>query len=428
MNRKWHALVLIVIATASGACAQTRPVVQGQNSIYVLNEMAGNGLMLRLPAVLYEIGLSNGQILSEMEVAPGGRRARDKGLDFMLPDYERRIIALGAPAVTPNQLIVVSFDSPSAPVHLAAGVSYDGVSVINHFISEGGAAHGLNITLAVAGGEGTRLLSVPVLGGGASGLDAEIALKSQRLGGFFGTVWDHPGGIDVRVQDGANLFLQNGPKELVDLGVSSPRSVKMDPRHVPARLYVKSDAALVVQSLGECEYSRDGLGSSIHRVYSNSTRTWRALNVPGSSTRVRSFGRWLAFVVSEAQPWAVPKSNVIAFDPGVQRVSVGQAGRVLNLLATYRGEAAASMDDLFAESTDWFPGVLLLYDVQTGRLYRMETGQGDSEVVLIDGNDVYYRVNTSLYRAKIGADSVGSPALIVSDPAIGNVHCAFISR
>jgi len=41
---------------------------------------------------------------------------------------------------------------------------------------------------------------------------------------------------------------------------------------------------------------------------------------------------------------------------------------------------------------------------------------------------VYYRVNTSLYRAKIGADSVGSPALIVSDPAIGNVHCAFISR
>ena len=43
-------------------------------------------------------------------------------------------------------------------------------------------------------------------------------------------------------------------------------------------------------------------------------------------------------------------------------------------------ERPVPVEDLFRESTDWFPGILMLYDVSAGRIYRLETGQGDSEI------------------------------------------------
>lgn len=74
----------------------------------------------------------------------------------------------------------------------------------------------------------------------------------------------------------------------------------------------------------------------------------------------------------------------------------------------------------------WFPGTLILYDVETGRQLRIDTDQGDSEVLLVDGANVFYRADRRLFRAVIGPAGLERVTLVASDPAIGNAHVAFI--
>ena len=131
----------------------------------------------------------------------------------------------------------------------------------------------------------------------------------------------------------------------------------------------------------------------------------------------------------QAAPWAVhPDRNYEEYDPSQSRISPGQPGRAANILPIDPHELPMSVDDLFRESRGWFPGILILYSVDTGATYRIETGQGDSEIILVEGTDVYYRVNSSLFRTSIKAGSLDTPSLIASDPAIGNVHIAFTRR
>jgi len=43
---------------------------------------------------------------------------------------------------------------------------------------------------------------------------------------------------------------------------------------------------------------------------------------------------------------------------------------------------------------DVYPGKLHLYDVDTERTYTISTKQGDSEILLVDNNTVYYRASS----------------------------------
>ena len=47
------------------------------------------------------------------------------------------------------------------------------------------------------------------------------------------------------------------------------------------------------------------------------------------------------------------------------------------------------------------------------------TKEGDSEVLLIEDGVVYYRVNDSVFRAAVGQEGVGMPALLATDAHIG---------
>jgi hypothetical protein len=50
----------------------------------------------------------------------------------------------------------------------------------------------------------------------------------------------------------------------------------------------------------------------------------------------------------------------------------------------------------------WAPGTLSIYNVRTDKLYAITTGQGDSQILLVEGDTVYYRANTKLFSARIG--------------------------
>jgi hypothetical protein len=57
-----------------------------------------------------------------------------------------------------------------------------------------------------------------------------------------------------------------------------------------------------------------------------------------------------------------------------------------------------------------------------------QTGQGDSEILLVRGNSVIYRVNDILYSARIEGTTLGSPQLLAQDEAVPDMHWAFSSR
>jgi hypothetical protein len=91
-------------------------------------------------------------------------------------------------------------------------------------------------------------------------------------------------------------------------------------------------------------------------------------------------------------------------------------------------EWGPEMQSRFAQSRAAFPGRLHIYDVETERTYTIETGQADSEVLLIEGGVVYYRASGRLYSAPITKTGLGGSKLLANDEAIREAHRAFFTR
>ena len=75
-----------------------------------------------------------------------------------------------------------------------------------------------------------------------------------------------------------------------------------------------------------------------------------------------------------------------------------------------------------------YPGRLDVYNIDTEKLCTITTNQGDSEILLIEDNTVYYRVSDRLYKAPITDSGFGAATLIANDEAIRDAHWAFIKH
>jgi hypothetical protein len=75
-----------------------------------------------------------------------------------------------------------------------------------------------------------------------------------------------------------------------------------------------------------------------------------------------------------------------------------------------------------------YPGVLHLYDAATENFYTIRTNQADSEILLVENDNVYYRVGNRLYSAPFSGKSIGAPKLLATDELIRDAHWAFIKR
>ena len=92
---------------------------------------------------------------------------------------------------------------------------------------------------------------------------------------------------------------------------------------------------------------------------------------------------------------------------------------------TKKGKFGPAIDDSFLDSSVLFPGRLHIYNLETEKQFTIHTNQGDSEILLIDKDVVYYRSSDKLYAADITADRVGKPRLIATDELIRDTHRDF---
>jgi hypothetical protein len=73
-------------------------------------------------------------------------------------------------------------------------------------------------------------------------------------------------------------------------------------------------------------------------------------------------------------------------------------------------------------------GTLHLYDVDTEKMFTIVTNQGDSEILLVEGGMVYWRVANRLYSAPIADSGIGAQRLLATGEAIRDAHYAFIKH
>jgi hypothetical protein len=138
---------------------------------------------------------------------------------------------------------------------------------------------------------------------------------------------------------------------------------------------------------------------------------WRTVRIDGNSSSSRLFGSWLATTVGM---WNADHKT----SPG--RDSERNSGTdtrpdIRGMYAQFKGRWI------------WSPGRLVLQNLDDARKITIETGQEDSEVLWIGSETVLYRVNDTIYQARIVGAQVQNTTVLVKDEDVPEIHWIFWS-
>jgi len=150
------------------------------------------------------------------------------------------------------------------------------------------------------------------------------------------------------------------------------------------------------------------------------TNQWKTLELPTTITSntaapVRILGDWLVTTIMDWRPGPAGSGSG---SPGMknERESDSSTSPLPNIWGMY----ANKFLDLY------IPGKLVIENLADGRKLTLDTGQEDSEVVAIrDDGEILYRVNDSIYSAKIAGERITARTLVVKDAGVPDIHWAF---
>lgn len=170
--------------------------------------------------------------------------------------------------------------------------------------------------------------------------------------------------------------------------------------------------------------NKKSIGMNHFLVFNKQTQAWHKWEVEGSRTTVRGFDKWIAGNVAAL-------NMILVFDEQdrlkekipLQRVSPGKDKR------RKKGTDTGTPFDLRAEFFEsYYPGVLFLHDITTGVTIKWSTNQGDSEILLVEKEMVYYRINDEIFKAPImNGKQLGKAQLLIKNEMVPDIHWAFMS-
>jgi hypothetical protein len=140
---------------------------------------------------------------------------------------------------------------------------------------------------------------------------------------------------------------------------------------------------------------------------------------------LRGFGEFVA--ITETTAKKRPASEALASTPANSGTAVAQTPGRLEWRkkdSLFGPDIAESFDDAPAI----YPGRLHLFDVETDRVFTIDTKQGDSEILLVEDGIMYYRISDRLCSAHVTDKGIGGAHLLAKDEAIRDVHWAFIKH
>ncbi len=177
-----------------------------------------------------------------------------------------------------------------------------------------------------------------------------------------------------------------------------------------------------VFSLSNSQVSDKDLGYVNLAILDKSSNTWFRQRIKGNyDGALRSFGRWIVGTVY---------SNLNIFNENGQLVetlrkeSPGKSQRRKKMFKT--GMPADYRFDYFGV---YSPGILYILNVKTRDYLEWDTKQGDSEILLVENNEVYYRVSDEIYKAPIlNGKKLGKAKLLIKSEMVPDIHWAFLSK
>lgn len=193
-----------------------------------------------------------------------------------------------------------------------------------------------------------------------------------------------------------------------------PPDLRDTPAFTPIWIVASSADYLVVRRNFTVEELASGkLGDSIQVfLLDRNSGNWRTLRIEGTSSRSRLAGNWLATIVARWNANQLPSPGRDN-ERGVER---DHFPNVRDLYAQFAGKKNLT------------PGILVLQNLADGRKIRIETGQEDSEILRVEGDVILYRVNDTIYQARIDGSQLKDTTVTVKDEDVPEVHWAFWSK
>lgn len=239
--------------------------------------------------------------------------------------------------------------------------------------------------------------------------------RFARTEGFWAPVDLRNGYISMVAKDSKLLYIAGVDSS--ELGVSLPSNAAPFLSANFITLDISNDDMVVLDLFKEKTNSGQP-ETNTYEIYDKQSQTWHNAGFYLGPS-IRGFGPWIATEGFSERP-AGPHTELKN-----ESDSPGAAFRQRKINPTAREREQLSVDDLYQRVPYRFPGSLHLYNIRSRQNYTIQTNQGDSEILLVDGNTAYYRVNDTLYQASIGQASVGTPVKILSDTNVQMTHWAF---
>lgn len=159
----------------------------------------------------------------------------------------------------------------------------------------------------------------------------------------------------------------------------------------------------------------DTLGDTLPlHIQDRRNSRWTTIQSDGNSPTVRLFGSWLATIVGT---WSVNHGP-----------NPGRANERPDNRKTDRLPPVQTLFSSFRGHNIFLPGILTLRSLADGRKIRLETGQEDSEFLRVEGDVVLYRVNDTIYQARIDGSQLKDTTVVVKDEDVPEIHWAFWSK
>lgn len=423
-NKSWSIWGLLFV-TCSSLWAQSVPFGPVTDGVYLLAATPSGHSNATFGADLYRFDAGGRLVLVRTIVDTDPKKKEiDRGVDFVLADYDSRVLVIGSPNLQPNRLDLVLMDSPAAPVsRTIVPPALNGspwvpwsrpvahrdpaappTSMLDARLLENSGVK--SIVLRYASDRGLLNVTIPLtaVGFGAPKYSAESDMGAVRVYGNFGLARlgysDQP---LVRTDRGRVVYPGTGGVGF-DLGLPAPPALDGS-KSINRWLMAHNKQMSVLW-----QPPANGVQESLLHVWTPNSAKWIQFQVPGTPPEFKGIGSWILGASSG-------RSN--------GRISPGQAER--NKRAE-KPKQRPRTDEWFQASDKYYPGTLFAIDTTSGKMITWQTGQGDSEILLIRGDSVIYRVNDILYSARIQGTTVGSPQLLAQDEAVPDMHWAFSSR
>jgi len=179
--------------------------------------------------------------------------------------------------------------------------------------------------------------------------------------------------------------------------------------------------------------NRQKKDSVVYDYYNYKREHWGIFKIQGKSSTIKAFGSWLA-------------GNIYYSDSEIGKHNDSPGKEIRDSIwnndwysPTQRYEfsdypdyrfkwgAGYTADDRFLDKQIYSPGIMYLFNTETSNYLEITTYQGDSQILLVEDDIVYYRVNDEIYKVPIiNGNQLGTPTLLIKNRIVVDIHWMFI--